>query len=55
MRRGHSELQAGIERVEKLWDSMVDKHLGELLFLEKTIMIICNIFLEVFQLGLAQQ
>ena len=28
-RRGRRELQAGVERLENLWDNMVEKHLGE--------------------------
>ncbi|CAI8058222.1 hypothetical protein GBAR_LOCUS31663 [Geodia barretti] len=28
VRRGRQELQAGVERLEKLWDNMVDKHLN---------------------------
>ena len=28
VRRGRQELQAGVERLEKLWDNMVDKHLS---------------------------
>ena len=26
--RGRRELQAGVERLERLWDNMVDKHLS---------------------------
>ena len=29
VRRGRSELQAGVDQLEKLWDNMVEKHLSE--------------------------
>lgn len=29
VRKGHRELQAGVERLEKMWDNMVEKHLSE--------------------------
>ena len=28
-KRGRRELQAGVERLENLWDNMVEKHLSE--------------------------
>ena len=28
-RRGRRELQVGVERLENLWDNMVEKHLSE--------------------------
>lgn len=29
VRKGHRELQAGFERLESMWDSMVEKHLSK--------------------------
>ena len=33
VRKGHRELQAGFERLENMWDSMVEKHLSEIVYI----------------------